>query len=214
MKKRPTDTPESRSGSLQRNNVYSSDAVRDWAWRIRSGPTGIRMNEKFMLIAMSTSVNPRGVCELPVRYLADHIGVGMRQAQRLIVKLIHYDLVIAMDIAPQGRPNDIVRTFKLNTTIEADTWTPSKTEVPLMRHFRELLRAEVAARRLSEDDFVLLMSLYLFVPRSKRMEFVSPDAEVTKAFYRWERMIVSAVSKFTNLEIRQSHLIPKPGYRH
>lgn len=207
-----------RSGSLNRNNVYTTDAVRDWAGRIHCGSGGIRMNEKYLLEVMAASCNPRGVCELPVRYLADHIGIGMRQAQRIIQKLIHYELVMADGVAPQGRPNDIVRKFILRTTIDPDTWEPKDGGVvPLMRHMRQTLtdrlRAAVTARKISEDDFFQLVQVHLVTVQSKRLDFVSPDVEVTNAAYRFKKVLLDIASTVTNSEVRTLHMIPKKGYR-
>ena len=218
MKRRHKDTPETREGSLKRNNVYTTAAVQDWAARIHCGHGGIKMNEKYMLEVMAQSCNPRGVCELPVRYLADHIGVGLRQGQRIIQKLINYELVSAMDVAPQGRPNDIVRKFVLSTTIDPDSWEPPDgTQVSLMRRIREEVRARLhaalAEKKISDHAFMHLSAVHLVAVQSKRLDFVSPDSEVTDAVYKVKSFFLDVASKVLNAEVTKLHMIPKKGYR-
>lgn len=217
MKKKNSESTDP-SGRLQRNNVYSADAVRDWAWRIHCGPGGIKMNEKFMLVALAGSSNPRGVCELPVRYLADQVGVGMRQAQRIIKKLISYELVSADEVAPQGRPNDVVRKFILHTTFDADTWTPSSnasyaTWQQIRKAFNDHLRAALAGNKINDTDFLDLAHIHLVCVRSKVLKFVSPDAQVTKTAFRHQKFIVECVASHAKTHISTIALIPKKGYR-
>lgn len=207
-----------RSGALKRNNVYTTAAVLDWAGRIHCGPGGIKMNEKFMLEVMAMSSNPLGVCELPVRYLADHIGVGMRQAQRIIQKLIHYELVTSLDVPAQGRPNDIVRKFLLKTVLDPDTWEPpDSAQLPIMRRCRaawdETLKAALAANEISDIGFLNLSQVHLVGVRSKLLKYVSPNAEITNTVHRHKLLLLDLVRAITKSEVDDIALIPKKGYR-
>jgi hypothetical protein len=207
-----------REGALKRNNVYTTDAVRDWAGRIHAGPGGVKLNEKFMLVAMSASCNPRGMCEIPVRYLADYIGVGIRQAQRIIKRLVQYELVSAEGLLLEHRPVDVVRKFQLHTTIDPDAWNPKDgSEVPLMRHMREAfqarLRAALAEKKLSDIEYINLSQVHLVVVRSKQLDFVSPDVEVTNTAYRYKKVLLELASTMSKSEVLRLHMIPKKGYR-
>ena len=207
-----------REGALQRNNIYSSDAVRDWADRIHCGVGGIQMNEKFMLVGLSKSCNPRGVCELPVRYLADYIGVGMRQAQRILKQLINYELVYADEVPSQGRPNDIVRKFTLNTTLDPDTFEPkSSTQLPLMRRFRDAVKSRLhqmnAKNELGDMGLLELCSVHFVLIHSKRLDFVSPDSDTTNRVFYHEKLFLDLASEFSNSTVTKLHMIPKKGYR-
>jgi len=229
VKKRSTTSNESRSGSLNRNNVYSADAVRDWAWRVRSGIGFLKMNEKFMLVAMSTSVNPLGLCEMPVRYLADHIGVGLRQAQRIIGQLIHYELVRPLDVAPEGRPVDVMRKFSLNLNIDPDTWRPT-SDASGKRHYvqdaglvRGIKHAEFMAALVKalpgHDDYLnsdYLNYLSLISPigvRSRQFDFVSPSPDVTTKVFEYKKIIIEIASRIASTPVERIHMIPRKGYR-
>jgi hypothetical protein len=219
---RVNDSISPRSGSLKRNNVYSPDDVRGWAARIRCGPGGIKMNQKFMLIAIASSSNPRGISEVPVRYLADYIGVGMRQAQRIILELSRLELISFIDLPPEGRPLDVVRKFSLNTVIDPDTWAPkdattSYTTRQMLRvprqAFLDSLNTRIPNIAANRHDLMLLSSIYPIGVRSKQFDFVSPDVEATNAWYRWQKVILEIASEITQSKVVRTHLIPRKGYR-
>lgn len=215
MSKKRTASPEELSGRLKRNNVYTPDAVRDWAGRIRAGKGGIRLNEKFMLVAMSHNCNPRAVCELPVRYLADYIGVGLRQAQRIIQQLIRYELIASIDLVPQGRPVDVVRKFVLSTSIDPDVWEPKQgtSYATLRQAFVDRLKVAVVEKKITEMQFLQLASIHIVGIQSKRLVFVSPDADVTNAAFAFKKALMEMAATITGTEVLQIHMIPKKGYR-
>ncbi len=214
-----TRRADREEGSLQRNNVYTTDAVRDWAGRIHCGHGGIKMNEKYLLEVMASSCNPRGICELPVRYLADHVGVGIRQAQRIIQRLIRYELVAAEDFVPQGRPIDVVRKFLLRTTIDPDTWSPKDGDrtasyTTLLRAaFAERIKQALTAGKINDIEYLSLAQIHIVCVQSKRLDFVSPDAEVTNTAYRYKKVLFDVASTITKTEVLRLHMIPKKGYR-
>lgn len=223
-KNTPKESRSDRSsGDLKRNNVYSADAVRDWAWRIRSGAGGLRMNEKFTLVAVANGSNPMGICELPVRYLADHIGVGVRQAQRLLAALNRYELLSFVDVSPVGRPNDVVRKFVLNLTIDPDTWSPAEMPLirqgqrPLMRRiqrqaFLDAIRPELE-KVASKFEFNELICIDVIGVRSKQLDFVSPRPDATNAAFKHKNLILRVASRLTDSEVTRLHMIPRKGYR-
>lgn len=102
--------------------------AENWAWRLRflSAPL------KLLLIAMARQCNAAGVCEVPVRWLADHCNVAVRHTQKEIVILSDLGLITAVELSPGTV--DKTRYFCLQTHLDPDVWEPGKNDVLLMRH--------------------------------------------------------------------------------
>jgi len=204
------------------NIIQTTDSVKDWAWRIR----GLKPNQKIMLLAMANSVNAHGVCEIAVRYLADHCDVGMRQAQRLIQELNLLELITVIDLGPQqGRPNDLVRAFALKITKDPDTWRPpeggpvkkgttSYTTFPT-QVFLEALRVRLPQNPYYETEYRMFLSMIEIVGiRSGRLEFAAPNRDVTDKCYSHEKLILAVASELTGAKlVKRPHMIPRKGYR-